>query len=45
MIGRFAAVDGMVSGGCLIAISDVTVVKYAEHAEPPGLEPEPPPGE
>jgi uncharacterized protein len=26
-----AAIDGMVTGGCLIAISDVTVVKY-EHA-------------
>ena len=26
-----AAVDGMVSGGCLIAISDVTVVRYEEH--------------
>ncbi len=32
-----AAIDGMVTGGCLIAISDVTVVKYVEHAadEPP----------
>ncbi|MFN7975774.1 MAG: DUF190 domain-containing protein [Acidobacteriota bacterium] len=29
-----AAIDGMVSGGCLIAISDVTVVKYVEHAAP-----------
>jgi PII-like signaling protein len=28
-----AQVDGMVSGGCLIAISDTTVVKYAEHPE------------
>lgn len=28
-----AAVDGMVSGGCLIAISDVTVVRYQEHPE------------
>ena len=28
-----AAVDGMVSGGCLIAISDVTVVRYEEHGE------------
>jgi PII-like signaling protein len=28
-----AAIDGMVTGGCLIAISDVTVVKY-EHARP-----------
>ena len=27
------AIDGMVSGGCLIAISDVTVVRYAEHRE------------
>jgi PII-like signaling protein len=26
-----AAVDGMVTGGCLIAISDVTVVRYEEH--------------
>ncbi len=26
-----AAIDGMVTGGCLIAISDVTVVKYVEH--------------
>ena len=26
-----AAVDGMVAGGCLIAISDVTVVRYQEH--------------
>lgn len=26
-----AALDSMVSGGCLIAISDVTVVKYVEH--------------
>jgi PII-like signaling protein len=26
-----AALDTMVSGGCLIAISDVTVVKYVEH--------------
>lgn len=26
-----AAVDSMVTGGCLIAISDVTVVKYVEH--------------
>jgi PII-like signaling protein len=26
-----AAVDGMVSGGCLIAISDVTVVRYQDH--------------
>jgi PII-like signaling protein len=28
-----AALDTMVSGGCLISISDVTVVKYVEHAE------------
>jgi PII-like signaling protein len=28
-----AAVDGMVSGGCLIAISDVTVVRYEEHGQ------------
>jgi PII-like signaling protein len=28
-----AALDTMVSGGCMIAISDVTVVKYVEHAE------------
>jgi PII-like signaling protein len=28
-----AALDGMVSGGCMIAISDVTVVKYLEHGE------------
>lgn len=27
------ALEGMVSGGCLIAISDVTVVKYVEHVE------------
>lgn len=33
-----AAIDGMVAGGCLIAISDVTVVKYAEHAERSGGE-------
>jgi PII-like signaling protein len=26
-----SALDTMVSGGCLIAISDVTVVKYVEH--------------
>jgi hypothetical protein len=29
-----AAVDGLIGGGCLIAISDVTVVKYLGHAEP-----------
>ncbi|HEX9295769.1 MAG TPA: DUF190 domain-containing protein [Polyangiaceae bacterium] len=29
-----AAIDGMVTGGCLIAISDVAVVKYAAHADP-----------
>jgi PII-like signaling protein len=28
-----AALDSMVSGGCLISISDVTVVKYVEHAD------------
>src|SRR6266542_1706475 len=28
-----AAIDGMVTGGCLIAISDVTVVKYVPHEE------------
>ena len=28
-----AAIDGMVTGGCLIAISEVTVVKYVEHAD------------
>ena len=28
-----AALDSMVSGGCLIAISDVTVVRYVEHGE------------
>jgi PII-like signaling protein len=28
-----AALETMVSGGCLIAISDVTVVKYIEHAD------------
>jgi PII-like signaling protein len=26
-----SAIDGVVKGGCLIAISDVTVVKYLEH--------------
>jgi PII-like signaling protein len=26
-----AALDGMVTGGCLISISEVTVVKYVEH--------------
>jgi PII-like signaling protein len=26
-----AALDTMVSGGCLISVSDVTVVKYEEH--------------
>ena len=31
-----AALDSMVSGGCLISISDVTVVKYVEHAGPEG---------
>jgi PII-like signaling protein len=37
-----AALDTMVSGGCMIAISDVTVVKYVEHAEPkPGAAPDP----
>jgi hypothetical protein len=29
-----AAVDGLIEGGCLIAISDATVVKYVGHAEP-----------
>jgi PII-like signaling protein len=28
-----AALDTMVSGGCMIAISDVTVVKYVEHGK------------
>ena len=28
-----SALDTMVSGGCMIAISDVTVVKYLEHAD------------
>jgi PII-like signaling protein len=28
-----AALDSMVSGGCMIAISDVTVVKYVEHGD------------
>ena len=28
-----AALDSMVSGGCMIAISDVTVVRYVEHGE------------
>lgn len=28
-----AALDTMVSGGCMIAISDVTVVRYVEHGE------------
>jgi PII-like signaling protein len=28
-----AAIDGMVTGGCLIAISEVTVVKYVEHSD------------
>jgi PII-like signaling protein len=27
-----AALDSMVSGGCMIAVSDVTVVRYVEHA-------------
>ena len=31
-----AALDSMVTGGCLIAISDVTVVKYVEHGEEKG---------
>jgi PII-like signaling protein len=30
------ALDTMVSGGCLISISDVTVVKYVEHSEATG---------
>jgi len=28
-----AAVDGMVTGGCLITVSDVTVVKYAHESD------------
>lgn len=28
-----AALETMVTGGCMIALSDVTVVKYVEHAE------------
>ncbi len=28
-----AALESMVSGGCMIAISDVTVVKYVEHGD------------
>lgn len=28
-----AALETMVSGGCMIAVSDVTVVKYVEHGE------------
>ena len=28
-----AALDTMVSGGCMIALSDVTVVRYVEHAD------------
>ncbi len=31
-----AALDGIVTGGCLIAISDVTVVKYVPHADAAG---------
>jgi PII-like signaling protein len=31
-----AAIDGMVTGGCLIAISDVTVVKYVAHERDEG---------
>jgi PII-like signaling protein len=31
-----AAIDGMVTGGCLIAISDVTVVKYVAHEHDAG---------
>jgi uncharacterized protein len=34
-----AAIDGMVTGGCLIAISDVTVVKYVPHEGDPGSQP------
>ena len=30
-----SALEGMVTGGCLVAISDVTVVKYVPHAEAP----------
>ena len=26
-----AALETMVTGGCMIAVSDVTVVKYVEH--------------
>jgi PII-like signaling protein len=29
-----AALDSIVTGGCLIAISDVTVVKYVPHEKP-----------
>ncbi len=31
--GMLAALETMVSGGCMIAVSDVTVVKYLEHGE------------
>ena len=31
-----AALDSMVSGGCLISMSDVTVVKYVEHSKATG---------
>ncbi len=31
--GMITALEGMIGGGCLIAVSDVTVVKYVEHAE------------
>jgi len=27
------ALETMISGGCMIAISDVTVVKYVEHPD------------
>ena len=32
-----AALETMISGGCMIAVSDVTVVRYVEHA--PGERP------
>jgi PII-like signaling protein len=31
-----SALESMVSGGCLISISDVTVIKYVEHSEAKG---------
>ena len=33
------ALESMISGGCMIAVSDVTVVRYVEHAE--GKPPDP----